>query len=92
MSHYPSRTWPNIRRCTGTLIALTIIGLVCIMPAAVRMQCLLSGVKRTWVGHSKVSANDPKRTSQIISVAVQQSVVLCLDRLVALAGCFLKAF
>ena len=34
MSPRPSRTWPNIRRCFGTLIASTVIGLVCIVPAA----------------------------------------------------------
>ena len=34
MSPHPSRTWPNIRRCFGTLIASTVIGLVCIVPAA----------------------------------------------------------
>jgi hypothetical protein len=34
MSPHPSRAWPNIRRCFGTLIASTVIGLVCIVPAA----------------------------------------------------------
>jgi hypothetical protein len=30
----------------------------------VTTQCLLSGVKQTWIAHRGMSANDPKRTSK----------------------------
>src|SRR5262249_9779486 len=31
-------------------------------------QCPLSGVKRTWVGHSEMSAFDPKRTCEGVAL------------------------
>jgi hypothetical protein len=46
----------------GALVAMSAIGPK--RHAPVHCICTFSGLKRTWLSHRKMSANDPKRTSR----------------------------